>query len=140
MEKLVRDGVPEFLKEQGTHVTYKQAHEADRTGLLYAKLLEEIGELLTARDDEQKLKELGDLQEVIWALGEVNGITSEQILLQALKKQNLRGGFEELHVLGIELGPDPSESPSKPSSRPEANWPGGRVPDVIAHGSYAYSG
>lgn len=134
MDKLVRDGVPEFLKEQGTHITFRKAKKRERIDLLFTKLLEEAGEWLTARDEDQRLKELGDLQEVIWALAKIDGITPEAILLQAHKKQTLRGNFDELQVMGVELGPDPNKT--APPARP--NY--GAQSDVVRNNSYAYSG
>jgi predicted house-cleaning noncanonical NTP pyrophosphatase (MazG superfamily) len=103
MSKLIRDGSKQFLESKHTEIVYEQAGPADRRLLLFSKLLEEAGEWLNARDKEQALKELGDLTEIIWALGEIDDIPAIEITSQAASKQRLRGGFDELWVMKVDV-------------------------------------
>jgi predicted house-cleaning noncanonical NTP pyrophosphatase (MazG superfamily) len=106
MSKLVRDGVEAHIRAAGgAHVTFSGAHPDRRLPLLFSKLLEEAGEWLGAEGREERLKELGDLVEVIWALGEIEGIEGDEILMQAFGKRRERGRFERLMVMSVELGP-----------------------------------
>lgn len=108
MSKLVRDGVPDFLQKAGAHIEFTEALPDMREPLVFSKLLEEAGEWLSSRTRDERLKELGDLMEVIWALGEIDGIGSTEILQQAHGKHRARGGFENLAVMSVELGDDPA--------------------------------
>lgn len=98
--KLVRDKLPEILGED-LAVEFGNAHPGAASRLLIAKLLEEAGELLCADSRNGRLKELGDLQEVIWAIAELNAITSQEVLLQAMGKREARGGFRDLRTMEV---------------------------------------
>jgi predicted house-cleaning noncanonical NTP pyrophosphatase (MazG superfamily) len=103
MPKLIRDKTKEFLEKRNPRVVFKRAQESQRMGLLYAKLLEEVGEYMTTVGREGALKELGDIQEIIWALGEMDDITSIEIWTQAQAKRNVRGSFDDLVTMEVEI-------------------------------------
>lgn len=96
MRKLVRTDSPRELK-----VVFEKENPTNPT--LNAKLLEEVAELLLAGDRDQRLKELGDIQEVLWAVGDLNGITAMEITSQAISKRNALGTFDT--VMRTELQP-----------------------------------
>ena len=104
MSKLVRDRTPEFLEGKGTHIEFGTAPEEQRHVLLLGKLLEEAGEWLAAGGREARLKELGDLTEIIWAMGEADGIDRTEVLMQAHGKREARGSFDLLRTMNVELG------------------------------------
>jgi predicted house-cleaning noncanonical NTP pyrophosphatase (MazG superfamily) len=111
MGKLVRDRTREVLEPQNPRIVFGRVMNDQRRGLLFSKLLEEAGEWLCANDREQKLKELADLAEVIWALGEMDGIGQAEIVLHASGKRAARGGFDELLVMTVETGGEPTPTP-----------------------------
>lgn len=106
MAKLVRDGTEAALAGRNPRIAFDAAPSHQRTELTFAKLLEEAGEWLMAEGRDQRLKELGDLQEVVWALGEVDGISETEIAMQATEKRRVRGGFSDLCVMRVEADGD----------------------------------
>lgn len=110
MRKLVRDKMEEFLEDKGASIKYVKAEPHERPTLLFNKLIEELLEWVSASDRDARLKELGDLQEIIWAMGKSDNIESTEILQQAHGKQKARGGFDELIVMTVELESEEVES------------------------------
>lgn len=109
MSKLVRDNTEEAL--ENPRVVFKRLPSGvDLRPHLIAKLLEEAGELNLANDSDQALKELGDLQEVIWALADVWNIGQLDVHMQATGKRNARGRFTGA-IMEVEEGPVPAYSP-----------------------------
>lgn len=100
--KLVRDETPGILKANDPQIIFEKAPEMDRTFLLIQKLLEEVGELNAAMTTEEKLKELGDIQEVLWAFGKKDGISEMAIFMQAQSKRSARGEFDDLQVMKVQ--------------------------------------
>jgi predicted house-cleaning noncanonical NTP pyrophosphatase (MazG superfamily) len=62
---------------------------------LYAKLQEELDEFL----ESDEVEELTDLQEVIWAIIELKGLTRKESEKIRLDKKAERGGFRFGYVL-----------------------------------------
>lgn len=125
--KLVRDKQPELLPHM--RVEYSTAPPPRIRPMLLQKLLEEVGELVAANGQEDVLKELGDIQEVLWALGERSGITREQIMLQAYGKLEGRGGFTKAVTMEcVKAGTAPTPVPSDNRS------------DYGTYGGVGYSG
>ena len=116
--KLVRDETEAALKGKNPHVVFDEAPPDQREGLLFSKLLEEACEWLCGRDREQRLKELGDLTEVLWALGEIDGIQPGEIVTQAAMKREARGGFSRLALLKVETG----DEPARPEPVHRGDW------------------
>lgn len=108
MSKLIRDRLPAFLKREKATLVYKKAPESQRELLLFEKMMEEACEWLRATDDDQWLKELGDMQEVLWAMADAHGISEIEVIEQANAKRKARGGFTELQILDVELESDKS--------------------------------
>lgn len=109
MSKLVRDGVEESLAGRTARVVFRSAPESERRWLLFSKLLEEAGEWLLSGSNAERIRELGDIQEVIWALGEVDGIEQAEIIIQASEKRRERGSFSELAIMCIEIDDEHDE-------------------------------
>lgn len=104
LKKLVRDRIPEII-EAKEHVkvrtrvldTVEFCHE------LRWKLLEEVREACAARDRNELLLELADLQEVIDTLLKEYNFLRTDLLREQDKKRAERGGFEKrLFIIGTE--------------------------------------
>lgn len=68
MEKLVRHHSPEQLEAQGEVVQWRFARPEEMLGLLRAKLIEEVEELIEAIDAKsmsQTIEELADVAQVV---------------------------------------------------------------------------
>ena len=89
--KLVRDKIPDMIKEQGEvpHIRILPAEEY--THALEQKLDEETAEF----HKEKNLQELADILEVVYALAEDLGSTKGELLRIYEQKHEKRGGFRE---------------------------------------------
>jgi predicted house-cleaning noncanonical NTP pyrophosphatase (MazG superfamily) len=95
--KLVRDRIPEIIKEAGKRPTTRVADEAEYRALLEAKLEEELAEL--RQPDASRPEELADILEVVLALAEVEGLSPGHLYALRHKKAEERGKFEDRVVL-----------------------------------------
>lgn len=97
-QKLVRDRIPDIMAREG--VLYESSTLSDKAfkKALYAKLLEEAEEVVGASQDE-RLKELADVQEVLDAITTVSGFTREQVRAAQLERREARGGFQKRIML-----------------------------------------
>lgn len=92
--KLVRDLVPQIIREDGAEpLTYTAAPEEYRNRLR-DKLGEEVAEFLAA-DDANAPEELADVLEVVHALAVDLGIDTDQLEKIREAKASERGGFAE---------------------------------------------
>lgn len=100
MKKLVRSGTEKSLEGKNPQVKFARCVATRQ--LLFAKLLEEASEWSLATNREQHLMELGDIQEVLWALGEMDGIDRTEIALQAANKRAALGEFDSCMTIELE--------------------------------------
>lgn len=92
--KLVRDRIPQIIREAGAEpVTYTAGQEEYRDRLRN-KLGEEVAEFLEA-DDAKAPEELADVLEVVHALAADLGIGKDQLEKIREVKASERGGFAE---------------------------------------------
>ena len=90
MEKLVRDRIPEIIKEDtGEKAGYRIAEREEYSDFLLKKLTEEVNEFLESREPI----ELADILEVIHHLGREIGLSPEDIEKLRRKKEIQRGAF-----------------------------------------------
>lgn len=129
MSKLVRDKLEGLFKGKTLEATFKKAKKADAPKLLHIKALEESGEWLLAETKDQRLKELADLQEIIWSMGKLDNISPADIMAEAISKQQGRGSFDNLLIMEID------ESKLKPKPVEETT-----TRDYSGWNSYGYSG
>ena len=89
--KLVRDKIPEIIKNQGgtpvTQILDNIAFEQE----LYKKLQEEVDEFV----ESGNIEELADILEVVHALAEEQGVSPSQLKEIQMNKRAERGGFEK---------------------------------------------
>ena len=93
--KLVRDKIPQIIKESGKTPVTKILNEKEYINELRKKSQEELQEYLTAETDQEALEELADLLEIIHALAKVHGSTIEEVDKIRDEKAAIRGGFTD---------------------------------------------
>jgi len=98
-EKLVRDDVPNRIREHGEMAALAQIRKSEARLALTIKLFEEAQELLRAEGPEQVTGELADVLEVVRALCSATGVDWEQVQMAAEAKRSTRGSFERNMVL-----------------------------------------
>ena len=92
--KLVRDGIPEYLQGIGVESETKIIPPEARLPHLLSKLVEESRE--AARSKPAKLAhELADVLDAMEAIARLQGITWEQIVEEQKRIKEERGGFEK---------------------------------------------
>jgi len=95
MNKLIRDRAMEPELKYGCTFTQYACEPEEYYRRLKEKLAEEVSEFLS----DQKVEELGDVLEVIYALAAYKGYTAKQIEEVTDNKRNKVGGFEQRLVL-----------------------------------------
>ena len=99
--KLVRDRIPQIIKDQGEIPVVRILEEAEYTQCLEAKLDEEVEEF----HREKNLEELADILEVVFALAENLGFGREELMEVYREKNQNRGGFRErIFLIAKETG------------------------------------
>ncbi|MEK0180441.1 MAG: nucleotide pyrophosphohydrolase [Oscillatoriales cyanobacterium] len=96
--KLVRDRIPEIIRENGIECEVTVLSDAEYSQALRQKLMEESGEAAEA-EGEDLVAELADLYEVIDALMASSGISGDRILKAQVKRREERGGFAQKIML-----------------------------------------
>lgn len=93
--KLVRDNIPNIIKENGEEPIYHTLNDEEYWNTLLKKDTEELEEVKEAESKDEILKELGDKLELIKAMAEYLGFTLEDVIKQADKKRQTNGGFQK---------------------------------------------
>lgn len=93
--KLVRDAIPEIIKNKGENVTFHIATEAEFETALINKLQEEVIEFTTA----PSIEELADIMEVVEAYLEFKKISTTELKKVQTDKKAKRGGFSKRIIL-----------------------------------------
>ena len=91
MGKLVRDRIPQIIRENGITPIINVLSDDDYLLELDKKLNEEISEYQV----DKSLEELADVMEVIYAICNARGYSIEELLALKEKKRISRGGFEK---------------------------------------------
>ncbi len=93
--KLVRDNIPNIIKENGEEPIYHILNDEEYWNALLKKDTEELEEVKEAESKDEILKELGDKLELIRAMAEYQGFTLEDVIKQADKKRQTNGDFQK---------------------------------------------
>ena len=94
-EKLVRDKIPDIIREEGKSPKVRIAKPDELDILLRKKIVEEAKEFLKSGDTE----ELVDIQEAIDAILKLRKADSALVDIQRHSKLLARGGFTKGYVL-----------------------------------------
>jgi predicted house-cleaning noncanonical NTP pyrophosphatase (MazG superfamily) len=92
--KLVRDGIPRIIEAGGGQPVTRVLDQARYVAALRAKLLEEAEEAQAASDGQLR-SELADVLEVLRALAAAYGMSWEDVVAEAARKRDERGGFDQ---------------------------------------------
>lgn len=92
--KLVRDKIPEIIKQDGRVPLVRQIHGDDLKLALTEKLQEEVQEFIGAKNDSEKLEELADVLEVVFGITKHLGYSQEELMSLRAEKREARGGFD----------------------------------------------
>ena len=92
--KLVRDKIPNIIKEKGETPIIKTLNEIEYKKELENKLYEEYKEVIESNGND-RIEELADMLEVIKALAKLEKRNLNDVLTIADEKSKKRGGFEE---------------------------------------------
>ena len=92
--KLVRDNIPNIIKENGEEPIYHILNDEEYWNALLKKDTEELEEVKEAESKDEILKELGDKLELIRAMAEYQGFTLEDVIKQADKKDKQMEAFK----------------------------------------------
>lgn len=87
--KLVRDKIPELIRQQGQSPILRILEDEDYTKCLEQKLDEEVAEYHRDRN----LEELADILEVVFSLAENLGASRNELMNVYQEKNEKRGGF-----------------------------------------------
>lgn len=94
--KLVRDRIPEIIQESGKTCAVAIMAQDDYRQALLDKLVEESLEARQTQDaDESLLVELSDVYEVLDAILQAHGITTEKVQGVQSHRRETRGGFRK---------------------------------------------
>lgn len=97
-KKLVRDKIPEIIKNNGEEPICRVLDDEEYLKELNIKLLEEANEFIEARNVE----ELADIMEVLDALAKAYDINWDDVKVEQEKKRQKRGAFKEkIYLEGI---------------------------------------
>lgn len=92
--KLVRDGIPEIIRDRGEKVESIALKGDALITALRQKLVEEAFEALDTSSGNELLGELADVHEVLLALLAALNIDQSTLEAERLKKRKKRGGFD----------------------------------------------
>lgn len=95
MNKLVRDKIPDIIRENGDVPYTRILDETEYKNELYKKLLEECNEVLNADGKDCTIEELGDVYEVLSAIAELYNENIDTVKETAQIKKDKRGGFSK---------------------------------------------
>lgn len=93
--KLVRDRIPDIIREKGSAPSTHIAQEGEYRQKLYEKLSEEVNELT----DSPSVEEAADLWEVFLAICALEGWSQEELEKVRVIKANERGAFAKRIIL-----------------------------------------
>ena len=91
MGKLVRDKIPQIIKDAGKTPIIEVLSDENYLKELDNKLNEEVAEYQA----DKSVEEMADILEVLYAVCEARGYSVEQLMQVKTKKQEERGGFAD---------------------------------------------
>ena len=102
--KLVRDNIPQIIRGHGETAQVARVRLTDHPDLIKAKLVEEAFELFWEQESKGLRRELADVLEVMRTICNLNGVDFTEIMAEAERRREDRGGFE-LGTILLKTGP-----------------------------------
>lgn len=93
--KLVRDKIPEIIKKDGEVPFTRILDGEEYKEELKKKLQEEVEELVLAKTNEELIKEISDVLEVLEYMEKSFGLDKQEILKVKEERKQKRGGFDK---------------------------------------------
>lgn len=93
--KLIRDKIPEIIREKGSDCKTKTLSSVDFYKELVKKVSEEASGILGAKNKKELISEIADVLDVINEIKKVKKITSKQILRTQEENNKRKGGFKK---------------------------------------------
>lgn len=93
--KLVRDKIPEKIKNNGEIPYTRILNDEEYKTELIKKLEEEYLEVKEAPNKQSLLEECADMMEVIFSIANLEGASQEELLNIMKEKKEKRGGFDK---------------------------------------------
>lgn len=94
MGKLIRDKIPQLVREAGGAIETRTLNESEFEVALREKLVEEANEVALATSDSL-LEELGDVVTVLAEIARHHGYTLSDVTDAAAEKRQAAGGFDK---------------------------------------------
>lgn len=94
-DKLIRDNIPEIIKNSGKKVITKRLSDEEYIEALNSKLVEELQEYL----ESSSVEELADLVEVVYGILDCKGVSIDEFENVRKNKNRERGAFRERLLL-----------------------------------------
>lgn len=91
MGKLVRDRIPEIIRNDGKKPVIEVLSKEDYLDELDKKLNEEMAEYQA----DKSIEEIADVLEVLFAICEARGYSVEELMQVRESKREKRGGFKD---------------------------------------------
>lgn len=105
VDKLIRDRLPQIMRDQGLAVFERRLDDAEFERRLRDKLIEECAEAARAAPSDL-LEELADIAEVLLALAQLHGWSRQDLEAARLAKRAERGGFDaRIYNAAVEAEP-----------------------------------
>ncbi|TCZ70213.1 phosphoribosyl-ATP pyrophosphohydrolase [Paenibacillus albiflavus] len=89
--KVVRDHIPEIIEKSGMKYEMEELDNKQFLEGLIEKLTEELEEF----KEEEDIKELADILEVVYAIARLKGVSKEQLEEIRKHKEETNGGFNK---------------------------------------------
>ena len=93
--KLVRDKIPEIISWNNRIAKMRILNDEEYKLEALKKIVEEANEVLVARNNNDLMKEIGDLQEIIEAVIIAFNLDEKEILKIKNQRKKERGGFDK---------------------------------------------
>lgn len=93
--KLVRDKIPDIIKNDGYNVVMRTLSDEEYRVELYNKLNEECQEVLNSKTSQETIEELADVLEVINCIANLENKDITDVMYIAKQKRLIRGSFKE---------------------------------------------
>ncbi|WJY27526.1 MULTISPECIES: nucleoside triphosphate pyrophosphohydrolase [Sporosarcina] len=93
--KLVRDLIPQIIENDGKTPVTRVLSGAEFAEEVKRKLAEELSEYEEAATSRERLEELADLLELVYAAASLEGADEDALQVIREEKRALRGSFDE---------------------------------------------